>query len=92
MLPTPAPGSSGDGGNVTRSPIVLPCPNVSDCSSCHRAVAFATRLKDADLRKGDFVQDFLDAVETTGARLRLPAYAESALRWLAAGPAPVPGS
>jgi len=57
-----------------------------------RAVAFTTRLKDADLRKGDFAQDFLDAVETTGARLRVPAYAESALRWLAAGPAPVPGS
>jgi hypothetical protein len=38
-----------------------------------RAAAFATKLNDADLRKGDFAQDFLGAVETTGAPLRVPA-------------------
>ena len=57
-----------------------------------RTAAFAPKLKDADLRKGDFAQDFLDAAETAGAPLRVPAYLESALRWLTAGPAPAPGS
>jgi len=55
-----------------------------------RAAAFASKLKAADLRKGDFAQDFLDAVETTGAALRVPAYLDGALRWLAAGPTSVP--
>jgi putative ATP-dependent endonuclease of OLD family len=56
------------------------------------AVAFATKFKDADLRKGDFAQDFLDAVETTRSPLRVPAYLERALRWLVTDPTPVPGS
>ena len=30
-----------------------------------RAAVFAIKLKDADLRKGDFAQDFLHAVETS---------------------------
>jgi putative ATP-dependent endonuclease of OLD family len=51
-----------------------------------RTVAFAVELKDAGLRKGDFAQDFLDAIETAGARLRVPAYLEDALRWLTVGP------
>ena len=37
-----------------------------------RAAVFALKLKDADLRKGDFAQDFLDAAETSGAPLRRP--------------------
>jgi putative ATP-dependent endonuclease of OLD family len=57
-----------------------------------RAAAFATKLKDANLRKGDFAQDLLEAVETTGAPLRVPAYLDSALRWLAAGTASAPGA
>jgi putative ATP-dependent endonuclease of the OLD family len=57
-----------------------------------RATAFAGKLKDADLRKGDFAQDFLHAIETAGAPLRVPAYLESALRWLTAGPSPAAGS
>ncbi len=57
-----------------------------------RAAAFAAKLKDADLRKGDFAQDLLEAVETTGAPLRVPAYLDSALRWLAAGTTSVPGA
>jgi putative ATP-dependent endonuclease of the OLD family len=57
-----------------------------------RAAAFATKLKDANLRKGDFAQEFLDAVETTGAALRVPEYLDKALRWLAASPTSVPGA
>lgn len=57
-----------------------------------RAAAFATKLKDANLRKGDFAQNFLDAVETTSAPLRVPAYLEKALRWLAASPTSVSGA
>jgi putative ATP-dependent endonuclease of OLD family len=60
-----------------------------------RAAAFAAKLKEADLRKGDFAQDFLDAVETTaettGERLHVPVYLETALRWLTAPP-PGPGA
>jgi putative ATP-dependent endonuclease of the OLD family len=57
-----------------------------------RATAFAIKLKDADLRKGDFALDFLYAVETTGTSLRIPSYLENALRWLTASPTPPPGS
>jgi len=57
-----------------------------------RAAAFATRLKNADLRKGDFAQDFLAAVETSGAPLRVPAYLAEALRWLTTAPTPVAAS
>ena len=56
-----------------------------------RAAAFAIKLKDAGLRKGDFAQDFLEAVEAAGMPLRLPAYLENALRWLTADPIPVQG-
>jgi putative ATP-dependent endonuclease of OLD family len=52
-----------------------------------RAAAFAAKLKEADLRKGDFAQDFLDAAETSGERLHVPVYLETALRWLTAPPA-----
>jgi len=57
-----------------------------------RTTVFALKLKDADLRKGDFAQDFLDAVETSGAPLRVPRYLQDALRWLTADPDPAPGS
>ena len=57
-----------------------------------RTAVFALGLKDADLRKGDFAQDFLDAVETSGAPLRVPGYLQDALRWLTADPDPAPGS
>ena len=65
---------------------------VDAADSAGRAVAFAIKLKDADLRKGDFAQDFLHAIETGGTPLRVPAYLENALRWLAVGPTPAPGS
>jgi putative ATP-dependent endonuclease of OLD family len=58
----------------------------------NRTAVFALRLKDADLRKGDFAQDFLDAVETSGAPMQIPGYLQDALRWLTAGPDPAPGS
>jgi putative ATP-dependent endonuclease of the OLD family len=57
-----------------------------------RAAVFAGKLKDADLRKGDFAQDFLHAAETSGTPLRVPQYLEDALRWLTAGPIPAAGS
>ena len=37
-----------------------------------RAAAFAAKLKEADLRKGDFAQDFLDTVETSDDRPAVP--------------------
>ncbi len=57
-----------------------------------RAAAFATKLKDANLRKGDFAQNLLDAAETMGAPLRVPEYLDKALRWLVASPTSVPGA
>lgn len=57
-----------------------------------RAAAFAIRLKDADLRKGDFAQDFLYAIEAAGTPLHVPAYLEDALRWLTADSTPAPSS
>ena len=65
---------------------------VHAAASGDRTAVFALKLKDADLRKGDFAQDFLDAVETSGAPLRVPGYLENALRWLTADPDPAPGS
>lgn len=63
---------------------------VDAASADGQAAAFAAKFKDANLRKGDFAQAFLDAVETTNAPLRVPDYLDSALRWLAASPSPVP--
>lgn len=57
-----------------------------------RAATFAVKFKDADLRKGDFAQDFLDAIKTAGTQLRVPTYLEDALRWLAASPIPASDS
>ena len=37
-----------------------------------RSAVFAAKLKDADLRKGDFAQDFLDAVETASTPVHHP--------------------
>lgn len=65
---------------------------VDAAASGDRTAVFALKLKDADLRKGDFAQDFLDAVETSGAPLRVPGYLQDALRWLTADPDPAPGS
>ena len=65
---------------------------VDVAASGDRTAVFALKLKDADLRKGDFAQDFLDAVETSGAPLRVPGYLQDALRWLTADPDPAPGS
>jgi putative ATP-dependent endonuclease of the OLD family len=57
-----------------------------------RAAAFAAKLKEADLRKGDFAQDFLDAVEASGNRLHVPVYLETALRWVTAAPTQAAGA
>lgn len=57
-----------------------------------RSAVFAAKLKDADLRKGDFAQDFLDAAETASTPVIIPGYLENALRWLTADPAPAPGA
>jgi putative ATP-dependent endonuclease of OLD family len=65
---------------------------VDAAGSGDQAAVFADRLKQAGLRKGDFAQDFLDAVETSGDPLHIPAYLADALRWLTDGPALAPGS
>jgi len=49
-----------------------------------RAVAFAKRFKKADLLKGDFAQDFLDAIDTGATPLQVPPYLGEGLSWLTA--------
>lgn len=49
-----------------------------------RAALFAQRFKKADLRKGDFAQDFLDAARARGTALQVPTYLADGLRWLTA--------
>jgi putative ATP-dependent endonuclease of the OLD family len=57
-----------------------------------RSAAFAAKLKAADLRKGDFAQDFLDAAETASIPISIPGYLENALRWLTSDTVPAPGA
>ena len=49
-----------------------------------QAAAFARRFKNADLLKGDFAQDFLDAVDAGTTPLQVPPYLLDGLTWLTA--------
>jgi putative ATP-dependent endonuclease of OLD family len=58
--------------------------DIEGTDAARRAVTFARRFKKADLLKGDYAQDFLEAVQAGDTPLQVPLYLADALRWLTA--------